>query len=187
MDKTDQRVFFTSVQTQSPANKLPRWTSSSSPALFSSSQSSLPGYYSATKSLGTRSTYTPTTGTPPTKRQQETKTTLSSSAKERPEGNTKPLQRRFISECQIITKISKKNNENEENARETAKDPDFDEYQDKEGKNKDEENKDDENKTKLNKTADTCASQFTDWSAQLTILNASRSEHLLIRNWKDGQ
>ena len=32
--------------------------------------------------------------------------------------------------------MSKKNNENEENPRETAKDPDFDEYQDKEGKNK---------------------------------------------------
>ena len=70
VDKTDQRVFFTPVQTQSPTNKLPRWTSLSSPALFSSSQSSLPGSYSATKSLGTRSTSTPSTGTPPTRRQQ---------------------------------------------------------------------------------------------------------------------
>ena len=127
----------------------------------------LPGSYSATKSLGTRSTSTPSTGTPPTRRQQETKTTLSSSAKARPEGNTKPLQSRFISECQNITKISKKNNENEENSRETAKDPDFDEYHDIEGKNKDEENK-----TKFNKKAGTYASQFTDWSSQLTRLNA---------------
>ena len=200
VDKTDQRVFFTPVQTQSPTNKLPRWTSSSSPAPFSSSQSSLPGFYSATKSLGTRSTSIPSTGTPPTRRQQETKTTLSSSAKARPEGNTKPLQSRFISECQNITKISKKNNENEENSRETAKDPDFDEYHDIEGKNKDEENK-----TKFNKKAGTYASQFTDWSSQLTRLNAigatqfsrarqeqqrscpeSRSEHFLLRDWEDG-
>ena len=30
VDKTDQKVFFTTVQTQSPTNKLPGWTSSSS-------------------------------------------------------------------------------------------------------------------------------------------------------------
>ena len=40
-------------------------------------------------------------------------------------------------------------------------------YHDKEGKNKDEENK-----TKFNKKAGTYASQFTDWSSQLTRLNA---------------
>ena len=148
MDKTDQRVLFTSVQIQSLTNELPRWTSSSSPAPFSSSQSSLQGSYSATESLGTRNTSTPLTGTPPTRRQRETKTTLSSSAKARPEGNIEPLQSRFMSECQNITRIFKKNNENEENSRETAKDPDFDEYHDIEGKNKDEEKK-----TKFNEKA----------------------------------
>ena len=74
-------------------------------------------------------------------------------------------------------------------------------YQDQEGKNKDEENK-----TKFNKKAGTYASQFTDWSSQLTRLNAigatqfsrarqeqqrscpgSRSEHFLLRDWEDGQ
>ena len=65
--------------------------------------------------------------------------TLLPSVKVRPEGNTKPLQSRFISECQNIMKIFEENNENEENSRETAKDPDFDEYHDIEGKNKDEE------------------------------------------------
>ena len=74
-------------------------------------------------------------------------------------------------------------------------------YQDQEGKNKDEENK-----TKFNKKAGTYASQFTDWSTQLTRLNAigatqfsrarqeqqrscpgSRSEHFLLRDWEDGQ
>ena len=194
VDKTDQRVFFTSVQTQSPINKLPRWTSSSSPAPFLSSQSSLPGSYSATKSLGTGSTSTPTTGTPSTRRQQETRTT--SRAKARPDGNIKPLQSGFMSRCQNITKISEKSNKNEENSRETARDPDFDEYQDQEGKNKDEENK-----TKFNKKAGTYASQFTDWSMQLTRLNAigatqfsrarqeqqrscpgSRSDHFLLRD-----
>ena len=104
VDKTDQRVFFTSVQTQSPINKLPRWTSSSSPAPFLSSQSSLPGSYSATKSLGTGSTSTPTTGTPSTRRQQETRTT--SRAKARPDGNIEPLQRRFMSGLQNTTKIT---------------------------------------------------------------------------------
>ena len=74
-------------------------------------------------------------------------------------------------------------------------------YHDIEGKNKDEENE-----TKFNKKADAYASQFTDWSSQITRHNAigatqfsrarqeqqrscpgSRSEHFLLRDWEDGQ
>ena len=91
VDKTDLRVFFTSVQAQSSTSNPPRGTSSSSQVPFSSLQSLQPGSNSVTRSLRTKSTSTPSTGTLPRRKQPETRTTLSLNAEARSEGSTKPL------------------------------------------------------------------------------------------------
>ena len=92
------------------------------------------------------STSTPSTGALPRRRQQETRTTMSLNAEARSEGNTEPLQNRFTSKYKNTTKSFKDGNEKEESPREALEDPDFDEYQDEEGRNKD-----DKSKTKVSK------------------------------------
>ena len=93
---------------------------------------------------------------PSTRTQRETKTIRSPNAQARSEENIKPPRSRSRHEKQFITRTSEKRNEREENSRETAEDPDFDEYYDVEGKDKD-ENEDEESRAVLNKKASTYA------------------------------
>ena len=64
------------------------------------------------------------------RRQQETRTMMSSNAEARSEGSTEPLQNRFTSKYKNVMNSFKDDNKKEENPREALEDPDFDEYRD---------------------------------------------------------
>ena len=90
---------------------------------------------------------------------------------------------------QFITRTSERRNECQENSRETAEDPDFDEYYDVEGKDKD-ENEDEESRMNFNKKVSTYActqaSSPIGKPAQQRSCLESRPEHILPRGWQVG-
>ena len=66
---------------------------------------------------------------------------MSSNTEARSEGSTEPLQNRFTFKYKNTTKSFKNDNKKEEGSSEALEDPDFDEYQDIEGRKEDDESK----------------------------------------------
>ena len=124
-----------------------------------------------------------------TKKQQEIKITRSLNVQTRSEGSTKPPQNKSTHERQYTTRTSEEKNEQEENSRKTAEDPDFDEYYDIEEKDKDKD-EDEERETNFNKKASTHARTQTSSPIgrpeQQRSCSENRPERFLPQDWEDS-
>ena len=124
-----------------------------------------------------------------TRRQQETRIIRSPCVQARSEENIKPLQNKSTHERRYTTRTSEEKNEREENSRETAEDPDFDEYYDIEEKEEDKD-EDEGSETNFNKNASTYARTQTSLPIgrpeQQRSCPENRPERFQPRDWKDN-
>ena len=97
----------------------------------------------------------------PMKGQRVTTSMKGSSDKVKSSEDVQLLQNKLRSRYQNTIEIFNDDHENGESAREAVKDPDFDEYQDIEGKNKDDSSKTKSIKESLH------ANQLADWFVQV--------------------